>query len=77
MPMKRTSMFFDEALLAALARVAKRRRVSVATLVREAAAAYVARAQPNALPAIAGKYQTGETDVAERVDDLLWTNPHA
>ncbi len=76
MHMKRTSLFLDEALLAALARVAKQRRVSVAQVVREAAAAYVLRAAPSAVPSIAGKYRTGETDVSERVDELLWAHPH-
>lgn len=77
MPMKRTSMFFDETLLAAIERLAKRRGTSVAAVVREAAAAYVSAAPPGRLPSITGKYATGEADVAERMDELLWREPHA
>ena len=77
MPMKRTSLFLDQSLLVALTRLAKRRKVSMAQVVREAAAAYVARAPQRVVPAIAGTYATGETDVAERAHELLWTDPHA
>ena len=74
--MKRTSMFFDEKLLEAIERLAKRRGTSVAAVVREAAEAYVATAPAQRLPSIAGKYASGETDVAERMDELLWRDPH-
>ena len=75
--MKRTSLFLDDELVEALGRMAKRRRVSLSQVVREAAAAYVARAAPRVVPAIAGAYATGETDVAERAHERLWTDPHA
>ena len=47
-------------------------------VVREALAEYVATAAPAAeLPSIAGKFSSGTTDTAERVDELLWRDPHA
>ena len=77
MPMKRTSLFLDETLLAALARVAKRRGVSVAAIVREAAAAYVAAAPVGRpLPSFTGKYRSGRSDLSERAEELLWNDPH-
>ena len=75
--MRRTSLFLDDALLRALKRIATRRGVSVATVVREAAAAYVADDGGVArVPAIAGQYASGHGDTSARVDDLLWTEPH-
>ncbi|MEO5567111.1 MAG: CopG family transcriptional regulator [Gemmatimonadaceae bacterium] len=75
--MKRTSLFLDDKLLEALRRAAGRRGVSVASLVREAVAAYLApRAAGSGLPTIAGRFSSGKSDTSERVDDLLWTNPH-
>ena len=74
--MKRTSLFLDEPLLAALARAAKRRGVSVAAIVREAAAAYVAAPAARPLPSFTGKYRSGRTDLSERAEELLWNDPH-
>ncbi|MBA3342242.1 MAG: ribbon-helix-helix protein, CopG family [Gemmatimonadaceae bacterium] len=75
--MKRTSLFLDDRLLAALQRVARRKRVSVAALVREAVSAYLAQAAtPARVPSIAGRFASGTRDTAERTDDLLWRDPH-
>ena len=79
--MKRTSLFLDEQLQLQLQRLAKRRGVSFATVVREALAVYVASPdapdRPPAIPAIAGRFSSGHRDTASRVDELLWRDPHA
>ena len=75
--MKRTTIFLDDALLRALKRLAARRAVSFATVVREAAAAYVAAPAPvHAVPSVAGRFASGTTDTASRADELLWKEPH-
>jgi metal-responsive CopG/Arc/MetJ family transcriptional regulator len=75
--MKRTSLFLDAKLLRDLKRAADRRRVSVASIVREAVARYLAEPSTSeALPSIAGKFASGKRNTAARVDDLLWQNPH-
>ncbi len=75
--MKRSSFFLDEQVLEALARMARRRGVSLATVVREAAAEYVARAPRRPLPSVVGQYRSGRSDLAERSEELLWSDPHA
>ena len=49
-----------------------------AELVREAVAAYVAGPAKGKrpLPSFTGMYDSGHTDTSERVDELLWTDPH-
>ena len=75
--MKRTSLFLDEKLLERLRRLADRRGVSTAHLVREAVAAYLAgNAAAAKVPAIAGQFASGMSDGAEGVDELLWSDPH-
>jgi hypothetical protein len=76
MPVKRTSLFLDAKLLENLRRAADRRGVSVASLVREAVAAYLASAPAGALPSFAAQFESGRSDTSERVDELLWKNPH-
>lgn len=76
--MKRTSLFLDDKLLETLRRAADKRGVSVASLVREAVSAYLAPPRGAArVPSIAGKFSSGKTDTSERVDELLWRDPHA
>jgi metal-responsive CopG/Arc/MetJ family transcriptional regulator len=75
--MKRTSIFLEEQLLRKLQRAAERQGVSAATLVREAVTRYLAGPeQGSRLPPIAGQFTSGTSDTAERVDELLWTDPH-
>jgi metal-responsive CopG/Arc/MetJ family transcriptional regulator len=75
--MKRTSLFLDAKLLRDLKRAADRRRVSVASIVREAVARYLAEPSTReGLPSIAGKFASGKRNTAARVDELLWRNPH-
>lgn len=79
--MKRTSLFLDDKIVAQLQRLAARRGVSFATVVREALAVYAASPAEShtaaALPSIAGRFTSGHADTASRVDELLWTDPHA
>lgn len=75
--MKRTSVFLDERLLVGLKRVARRDGVSVASLIRESVSVYLAEPRTSArVPSIAGRFASGGHDTAERVDDLLWRDPH-
>jgi hypothetical protein len=75
--MKRTTMYFDDKLLAQLRRRAKAAGVSYATLVREALVRYLSEpASGGAVPSIAGKFSSGASDTSSRVDDLLWRDPH-
>ena len=70
-------MFIDEALLRRLRLLAQRQGVSYATLVREALTQYLASPRAAAaLPSIAGRFSSGSTDTSERVDELLWSDPH-
>jgi predicted transcriptional regulator len=75
--MKRTTVFLDEATLVRLQRTAQRTGVSAAALVREAVAIYLAGSQTAAaVPEIAGQFSSGHADTSERVDELLWRDPH-
>lgn len=75
--MKRTSLFLDDKLLRSLRRLATRRGVSVASIVREAVASYLAEPPvAGVLPSIAGRFASGMSDTSARVDDLLWNDPH-
>ena len=76
--MKRTTVFLDEALLRRAMRKARSEGRSFAALVREAVAAYVAGPAKGKrpLPSFTGMYDSGHTDTSERVDELLWTDPH-
>lgn len=75
--MKRTTVFLDEKLLRQLKKLAQRRNVSFASLVREAIATYVAEpASAGAVPSVAGRFASGAADTSERVDALLWREPH-
>ena len=76
--MKRTTVFLEEKLQQRLQKLASRRGTSVAQLVREALAEYVARpAGVAALPSVVGRFASGNSDTSERVDQLLWKDPHA
>ena len=74
--MKRTTVFLEEALLRRARQLARREGRSFAQVVREALAQYLAAGRPRRLPSIAGKYRSGYTDTSERVDELLWKDPH-
>ena len=76
--MKRTTVFLEESLLRRARERARREGRSFAHVVREALAQYLAggRSGQRKLPSFAGKYRSGHTDTSERVDELLWKNPH-
>ena len=76
--MKRTTIFLDEHMLKRLKQVSRAEVKSFAQTVREAVAAYVAqRPRPaRRLPSWAGMFASGFTDTSERVDELLWKDPH-
>jgi predicted transcriptional regulator len=76
--MRRTTVFLDEALLKKAQQYARRTGKSFATVVREALMGYLTQgAGRNAeLPSIAGRFASGRTDTSERVDELLWKDPH-
>ena len=76
--MKRTSVFLDEQLLARLQKAAHRCGVSSASMVREAVALYLAAAPTQTgVPSISGQFASGTSDTSDRVDELLWRDPHA
>jgi hypothetical protein len=76
--MRRTTLFLDDRTQKQLRQLARKRGTSVAQLVREALALYIARpATPGAaMPSVAGRFTSGTSDTSERVDDLLWRDPH-
>jgi len=75
---RRTSLFLDEKLLRALKRAADRKGASVASLIREAVANYLADpATGGRLPSVTGRFTSGRRDTAERADELLWRDPHS
>ena len=77
--MKRTTVFLEERLLRRARELARREGKSFASVVREAVAAYLegSRKKPNRLPSWIGKYRSNYTDTSERVDELLWKDPHS
>jgi hypothetical protein len=75
--MKRTTIFLDPKVERELKRMASRRGVTFATVVREAMAAYLITPAAGTLPSIAGRFSSGKSDTAERADELLWKDPHA
>lgn len=74
--MKRTTIFIDPKLERELKRMAARRNVTFATVVREAMTAYVATPAAGVVPSIAGRFSSGRGDTAARVDGLLREDPH-
>ncbi|MGE3151166.1 MAG: ribbon-helix-helix domain-containing protein [Nitrospiraceae bacterium] len=75
--MKRTTIFADEALLDALRHIAKKERISLSGAIRRALEEFVDRHQGSgALPSFLGIGRSGRKDIAERVEELLWTAPH-
>jgi hypothetical protein len=75
--MKRTTIFVPEALERDLQGMARREGKPVAWFVREALTEYVASYRgASRLPSFAGIGAGSATDVAERHEDLLWTDPH-
>ena len=76
--MKRTTIFLDPALLRRARQFAQREGKSFAAVVREALAAYIGggRRSRASVPSITGRFASGRSDTSERVDELLWQEPH-
>jgi hypothetical protein len=76
--MRRTTVFLEPRLIKRAQELARREGKSFAAIVREALAAYVAGPAPRGarLPSIAGRFAGARSDVSERVDELLWQEPH-
>ncbi|MFN2316449.1 MAG: CopG family transcriptional regulator [Gemmatimonadales bacterium] len=77
--MERTTVFLPPELAEQAKRHAARHGQSFAAVIREALTSYLAsgpRTTPS-LPSIVGQFASGTADTAERVDDLLWKDPHA
>ena len=75
--MRRTSLFLDDQIIKRMQKLARARGVSFATVVREALAQYAADVEPaSGVPSIAGRFASGASDTSERVDELLWRDPH-
>jgi len=72
--MKRTTIFLDEAVERDLQALARQQARPVASLVREAVAAYIATHQPEAgaRPGFIAIGSSGRSDVAEQHEELLW-----
>lgn len=80
--MKRTTIFLEERLLERAQKFARREGKSFAQVVREAVASYIAggggapSGARGRLPSFAGRFSSGHPDTSERVDELLWRDPH-
>ena len=78
--MKRTTLFLDEAMEHELHAMARRKGVPAATLVRESLSRYLAneKAQQKFRLRFLGSGHSGQSDIAERHEDLLWRGfkPH-
>ena len=75
--MKRTTIFITEPMERDLQLYARRENRPVASVVREALAEYLVTRKPAAaLPSFTGAGDSGRSDIAERHEDLLWTEPH-
>lgn len=73
------TVFLPPELAEQAKRHAARHGQSFAAVVREALTSYLAdgpHAAPS-LPRIAGHFASGTSDTAERVDELLWKDPHS
>ena len=73
--MKRTTIFADDALLEEVKQASARQNKSVAQFVREALQLHVAnqRSAENRF-AFMGKYKSGRPEVADRHEELLWSD---
>ena len=70
--MKRTTIYFEPELEALLKAETIRRNRPMAELIREAVREYIVRSSP-APPPGAGEFASGESDTAERSEEILAT----
>ncbi|MGE5360039.1 MAG: CopG family transcriptional regulator [Bacteroidales bacterium] len=69
--MDKTTLYLDSDDYRRLKRVAARRRVPPAQLVREAVAEYVARHDVARMPRSVGAFSSGRGDLGERAEERL------
>jgi hypothetical protein len=69
--MDKTTLYLDGAAYRRLKRVAARRRVPPAELVREAVAEYVVKHDTVRAPRSVGAFASGKGDLSERAEALL------
>ncbi len=69
--MDKTTLYLDSENYRRLKRVAYRRRVAPAVLVREAIADYVARHDTVRLARSVGSARSGRSDIGERAEEFL------
>jgi hypothetical protein len=75
--MRRTTIFLDDQLLRRARQFARREGKSFAAVVRESLAAYVSGGRRGTrLPSLAGRFASGHAETSEKVDELLWREPH-
>jgi metal-responsive CopG/Arc/MetJ family transcriptional regulator len=72
--MKRTTIFAEDYLLDEVKYLAKQQKTSVATVVREALVSYLAahKQEENKDLSFIAIGESGESDIAERHEELLW-----
>jgi len=72
--MKRTTIFAEDYLLDEVKCLAKKQKTSVATVVRDALVSYLAlnKEEPKAALSFIAIGESGESDVAQRHEELLW-----
>jgi len=72
--MKRTTIFADEELLNALKHIANEEGISIAEAIRQALDKFVGqRRTPRKQLTFVGIGRSGQKDVSERCEELLWT----
>ncbi len=70
--MRRTTVFAEDAVLAALRAIARRRGTTLAEVTREALSAYVSKQRGGQKPlSIIAIGRSGRRDIAERAEELL------
>ena len=76
--MKRTTIFLNPAIETDLRAIAQQEGVSMAALVREAVTRLVESRKPSSGRRLSftGIGDSGGNDVAERHEELLWSEPH-
>ena len=76
--MRRTTVFLEDDLLKKARRYASKRGKSFARVVREALLEFITEedSMKRKLPSLAGQFASGRSDTSERVDELLWQDPH-
>jgi hypothetical protein len=69
--MQKTTLYLDEDVYGRLKQLARGRRKSPASLVREAIAEYTARHAPRRKPRSIGAFKSGRRDLGQRAEELL------